>query len=306
MRSTRVIALIGSILLAGIAQGANRIGMVTGSAAFYVNGASVSGNATLFEGAIVKTAATPSRVQLENGAALQLSPNSQARIFANRIVLESGWGDFRSSGGSRVEARGLSVGAGEAGSTGRVAVHGKNLVQVAAATGMLRVYNPSGILVANVRAGRALDFDPQVGSSESNVTGCLLKKEGKWVIFDEVSQMLYELTGSGFEREWGNRIQVTGTARAATGAAAGSTQVIQVKESKLVGTGGCLTIASQTNSQLPGQEPPTQPRVAGPASTTPKTSGGGMSAGAKIAIAAVVIGGGAGAAIALSGKGNRS
>jgi len=75
---------------------------------------------------------------------------------------------------------------------------------------------------------------------------------------------------------------------------------------KLVGTGGCLTIASQTNSQLPGQEPPTQPRVAGPASTTPKTSGGGMSAGAKIAIAAVVIGGGAGAAIALSGKGNRS
>jgi hypothetical protein len=56
VRSRRVFALIASILLAGIAQGANGIGMVTGSAAFYVNGASVSGNATLFEGAIVKTA----------------------------------------------------------------------------------------------------------------------------------------------------------------------------------------------------------------------------------------------------------
>ena len=70
------------------------------------------------------------------------------------------------------------------------------------------------------------------------------------------------------------------------------------KEFKLIGSGGCITAASQTNSQLPGQEPATHPRTAGPTSTTPpKTSGGGMSAGAKIAIAAVVIGGAAGAAI---------
>jgi hypothetical protein len=152
-----------------------------------------------------------------------------------------------------------------------------------------------------------LDFDPQAGSSESNVTGCLMKKDGKWVIFDEVSQVLSELQGAGFEREWGNRIQVTGTARAAGQPGAGSTQIIQVKEFKLIGSGGCITAASQTNSQLPGQEAPTQPRTAGPTSTTPpKTSGGGMSAGAKIAIAAVVIGGAAGAAIALAGKGNRS
>lgn len=307
MRSTRVIALIGSILLAGISYGASGIGMVTGSAAFYVNGASVTGNATLFEGATVKTDATPSRVQLASGAAFQLSPHSQAKVFENRIVLESGWGDFRPAGGARVEARGLSIGRAEGNASGRVAVHGKNLVQVASAAGTLRVFNPAGIVVANVIAGRALDFDPQAGSSESSATGCLMKKEGKWVIFDEVSQMLYELQGTGFDREWGNRVQVTGTARTASGAAAGSTQLIQVKEMKQVGTGGCLTIASQTNSQLPGSEAPAQPRVASPTSTTtPKPSGGGMSAGAKIAIVAVIIGGGAGAAIALGGKGNRS
>ena len=179
-----------------------------------------------------------------------MSPHSQAKIFTNRIVLENGWVDFRPAGAARVEARGLMVAAAEAGTAGRVALHGTNLVQVASAKGMLRVYNPAGILVANVRPGRALDFDPQAGSSETKVAGCLMKKDGKWVVLDDTTQTLFELQGSGFEREWGNRVEVTGTAKLVGQPGAGSMQAIQVSNFKQVGTGGCLTAAAQTNSQL--------------------------------------------------------
>jgi hypothetical protein len=298
--------LSATILATGIAYGASGIGMVTGQAAFYVNGSQVTGNATLFDGTIVKTAAAASKVQLEGGATFQLSPHSQAKIFANRIVLENGWGDFRPAGAARVEARGLMVAAAEAGTVGRVALHGVNLVQVASSKGMLRVYNPVGILVANVRPGRALDFDPQAGSSETKVSGCLMKKDGKWVVLDDTTQTLFELQGSGFEREWGNRIEVTGTAKLVGQPGAGSVQAIQVSNFKQVGTGGCLTAAAQTNSQLPGQNAPAEPRTSSPTSVPKPAGGGGMSAGAKIAIAVVAIGGGAGAAIALAGHGNRS
>src|SRR5262249_11170660 len=111
--------------------------------------------------------------------------------------------------------------------------------------------------------------------------------------------------GAGFEKEWGNRVEVTGTARAGST----SMQVIQVGNLKRTGEGGCLTVASQTGSQLPGDQPATtQPSVSSPSKApVPKASGGGMSAGTKIAIVAVVIGAGAGAGIGLAGHGsNRS
>jgi hypothetical protein len=289
----------------GTVYAASGVGMATGTAAFSVNGSAVNGTATLFDGATVRTDRAPSRVQLSGGATFQLSPSSQAKVFANRIVLEAGYGDFRTAGAARVEARGLSIAAAEAGSQGRVAVHGNNLVQVASAKGVLRVYNAAGIPVANVRAGTALDFDPQTGSSATNVSGCLMKKDGKWVVYDEVSQALYELLGTGFDKEWGNRVEVSGTARSGSG----SMQAIQVGNLKHVSDGGCLTVASQTNSQLPGQQAATtQPTTSSPTNApAPKPSGGGMSAGTKVAIAVVIIGAGAGAGIGLAGHGgNRS
>ena len=70
-------------------------------------------------------------------------------------------------------------------------------------------------------------------------------------------------------------------------------------------TGGCLSVAAALDAQTEDQRgcrerPESAGRSArkGSAPTTPKT---GMSTGAKVAIVAVVAGGGAGAAIALAG-----
>jgi hypothetical protein len=279
------------------------IGMVTGNTGFVVNGTQVTGNATLFDGSTVKAGSTGSRLKLATGGSLLLSANSQVKTYADRLVLENGWGDFRGSS-ETMEGHGMTVKPAYADSAARVAVLEGNVLQVAATHGLFRVYNASGILMANVRAGMALNFAPQAGSSATTTTGCLLKKDNKFVLFDETTQMLYELQGSGYDAEWGNRLQVNGTAKAAGQPGAGVSQILVVKDFKQVGVGGCLTAASQANAQLPGQAAPAQ--TAPQPTTTAKTSGGGMSAGAKIAIVVVVVGAGAGAALALGGGSKRS
>jgi hypothetical protein len=302
-------AVLSSMLLVSVSlqsaaplPNAPGIGMVTGSAAFVVNGTQVTGNATLFDGSTVKAGPTGSRLKLATGGSLQLNANSQVKTYAARLVLENGWGDFRGSS-EIMEGHGMTVKPASADSAARIAVLDGNVLQVAATRGLFRVYNASGILMANVKAGMALNFVPQAGSSATTATGCLLKKDNKFVLFDETTQMLYELQGSGYDAEWGNRLQVNGTAQAAGQPGAGVSQILVVKDFKQVGVGGCLTAASQANAQLPGQAAPAQ--TAPQPVTTAKTSGG-MSAGAKIAIVVVVVGAGAGAALALGGGSKRS
>jgi hypothetical protein len=297
-------AVLSSMLLVSVSlQSASNIGMVIGSAAFVVNGTQVTGNATLFDGSTVKAGPAGSRLKLATGGSLQLSANSQVKTYADRLVLENGWGDFRGSS-EIMEGHGMTVKPASADSAARVAVLEGNVLQVAATRGLFRVYNANGILMANVKAGMALNFAQQAGSSATTATGCLLKKDNKFVLFDETTQMLYELRGSGYDAEWGNRLQVNGTAQAAGQPGAGVSQILVVKDFKQVGVGGCLTAASQANAQLPGQAAPAQ--NAPQPVTTAKTSGGGMSAGAKIAIVVVVVGAGAGAALALGGGSKRS
>jgi hypothetical protein len=313
-------AVLSSLLLLSFSlQSESNIGMVTGSAAFLVNGTRVTGNATLFDGSTVKAGPAGSRLKLASGGSLQLSANSQVKTFTDRLVLETGWGDFRGSS-ETMEGRGMTVKPASADSAARVAVLDGNVLQVAATRGLFRVYNAQGILMANVKAGMALSFAPQAGSSATTATGCLLKKDNKFVLFDEMTQMLYELQGSGYDAEWGNRLQVNGTARAAGQPGAGTSQILVVASFKQVGVGGCLTAASQANAQLPGQGAPTQEAqdtskkgkgkkvaaAAGGAAAGGAAAGaataGGLSAGAIIAIVAVGGGAAAGAAIALSGS----
>jgi len=296
--------LSASLQSASPVVNASSLGMVTGNSTFLLNGAVVTGNATLLEGSVVKAGTAGSRLKLTTGDSLQLSPNAQVKTYADRLVLEGGWADFRGSS-ETIEGRGMTVKPASGDSAARVAVMDGNVLQVAATRGLFRVYSTQGVLMANVKAGMALSFAPQAGSSATTATGCLLKKDNKFVLFDETTQMLFELQGSGYDAEWGNRLEVNGTARATGQPGAGTSQTLVVSNFRRVGTGGCLTAASQANAQLPGQTAP-GPAPAATQPTTVAKTGGGMSAGAKIAIVAVVAGGAAGAALAVGGGSKRS
>lgn len=290
-----------------VASGAGpALGVVTANGDFRLNKSTVNGNATLLDGALVETAGTPSRLRLNSGPVLDLGAKAKATVFRDRLVLEAGVSDFSTPGEYRIEAGTLRIAAATADGSGRVARLGQKTVQVGALKGALRVYNSQGILLANVAQGSALQLEPQVGGAAppSSFLGCLLKKEGKFILFDQTTRIVVELRGSGFESEWGNRVQAIGTTdTAATSQVAA--QVVDVTSLTRFAEGGCSPVASAIGAELP-PAPEAQPAgaPAPPAKTPgPAPSGGGMSAGAKVAIIAAVAGGGAGAALAATSSG---
>jgi len=138
----------------------------------------------------------------------------------------------------------------------------------------------------------------QLEGNHCTVQNCVIRRA--WAPHDVVA-ILIRVNGAP---NVGNRVAATGSVSALRPAIAIATSVLNVNAVVLQQTGGCLSVAAALDAQT---EPtnvaatPSQPAAApgqAPPATAPKA---GMSTGAKVAIVAVVAGGGAGAAIALAG-----
>jgi hypothetical protein len=250
-------------MLAWAAAPAGVIGVVKANGGFRVDESPVSGNATLFDGAAVGTADVPSRIQLRNGTRVELASESRARFFGGRLALEQGFGEMQTSSGYRMEARGLRVSTAGAGSVARVRLDGERAVLVAAVKGPVRVFNDTGLLVANVKAGTTLRFEPQSGSQDSfQVSGCLLRKAGKFILVDQTANQTVEVRGDAAQlgAQVGNRVQITGVADRTGQPVAGATMAVQLKAMEQVGLGGCLAAAAAAGadpvSRAPAAEQP--------------------------------------------------
>ncbi len=307
IRHSRAVLAVISLFcwVASLASGADAVlGVVTANGDFRLNGSTVNGNATLLEGAVIETAAVPSRMRLNSGPVVDLGVRAKATVLRDRLVLEAGVSDFTMPRAYGIEAATLRITTETANGAGRVARLGERTVQVGALKGGLRVYNAQGILLANVAEGSALQLEPQVGGAAppSSFLGCLLKKENRFILYDQTTRIIVELRGAGFEREWGNRVQIIGTTDT-TATSPVAAQVVDVTSVARFAEGGCEPVAGAIAAELPPAPPaaaPTPP--AKPPAPVPTREG--MSAGAKVAIIAAVAGGGAGAALAVTGAGN--
>lgn len=287
---------------------ADSIGVATANGKFRVNDSEVRGNATVFEGSVIETGAEFSRVRLANGVRVGLGTNSKATFGRDRLVLESGTSELAVGREYAVEAGAFRVEPASSDGMARVTRRGEKLIEVAAIRGTVRVFHGGRLQIANVPAGAAFSFDPQDGGAAppSSVLGCLLKKEGKFVVYDQTTRIVVELRGNqDFASEVGNRVQVIGTTdTSATSDVAA--QVVNVSTLARFGEGGCDPVAAaigaegaeavSASPQPAGRPDPTQP--APPTQTTEK---GGVSAGVIIAIVALGGGGGAAAAVLASG-----
>ena len=270
------------------------IGIVTASGHFTLDRSQVWGNATVFEGSIIETGAASSEVALRNGAKLQLAKDSRARILSDRIVIEKGIGQISAPESFEVNAANLRIH-----TDGRLRVNLAEGVQIASLQGSTRVSSASGILLAAIPAGRAMSFSPQGANGTVTRTGCLMFKDNHYILQDENTQEVVELSGSQtLNAQLGNRVEITGTAATTKPAVSIATLVVNVAGITLKSSGGCLSVATNLGAQTEATNVPTAPETA---AQTPK-SGGGLSTGAKVAIIVAVAGGGAGAAIALAGK----
>jgi hypothetical protein len=272
--------LIG-LLIPGWAAGPS-IGIAIAPGSFQIDGAPVTGNATLFEGAAVETSQSSSRLQVNSGVRVDLSPESRATVHGKYVTLEKGFGELQSAQGYQMEARSLRVEPQDAKAVARVGFEGKNSVRVSAVNGPVRVFNHLGLVVADVIPGVAMSFTPQAGQDNASVlTGCLSMKEGKYVLTGD-NGVVVELRGSDLEQNVGKKVEISGTAFRSAEPVPGASSVIRVNTVKATGE-SCTAAAA--NKPLP------------------RPAKAGLSNGAKAAIAVVAVGGAAGGIVAAtSGK----
>jgi hypothetical protein len=269
----------------------------------------VWGNATLFSGEKVETDTASSQATLRNGVTIQLASASSASVSENRLMLWKGAGQVAAPESYEIEAGGLAI--RSASGTGRLRVgwSAGGEIEVSALTGSARVVNAgTGLVLASIPAGRRMNFAMQAGGAGTVTrTGCLLYKDGHFLMQDQNTQEVVELLGQGLAANVGNRVTVTGTANSARPTLNIAASVLNVTSVSVQQQGGCLSVAAGLDAQAtvpnvpagPGPNAPPSPGAPKPPLPSAST---GMSTGAKVAIGGLVVGGAVGAALALSGK----
>jgi hypothetical protein len=230
-----IAAMMSLVLLASAAVPV--IGTVVAKGAFRLDNATVTGNATLFEGATIETKTAASRMELASGARIALGTDSKARFYGDHMILEKGEGRLEKAEGFRFEARGLTIQPETGNASARVALTGGARVELAALTGSFRVLNSRGLLVANVASGHALTLEPQGTDTASKLTGTLRQVGGHYLLTDETTNVTVELAGAGLSKEVGSRIEITGQMDPTATPVTDASQVIRVSALKHLGKG---------------------------------------------------------------------
>lgn len=252
------------------------IGVAMSEGNIVINSANTAGNATIFDGSTVETQTASSQVRLKDGAQLRLASDSKGTVYTDHLDLQRGSARIT---GYAANASGLTVRA-EGKSSASVSMRDQGVVEIAALTGDVHVFNAAGFNVANLVPGRALDLRAQDAgaSAPSSLTGCAVKSGSNLLLTDETSNVTVQLRGGNVKP--GRRVQITGSMVPNATAASGATQVINVTNVKNVG-GACKAGAVAA--------------AGGAAGAGAAAAGAGAAAGGAVATSTVVI---AGAAIA--------
>ena len=273
----------GAICLSAAPSGV--IGMISagsGQSGVSIDGARVSGNATVFDGSVISSSSY-SRMELNSGARVDLATGSEARVFSNHIALESGMSEVQSASGFSIDARNFRIQPAEAKSIARVRLDADQKVLVTAVSAPVNVWNRYGLLVARVTPAAPMAFLPQAASTASNYSGCVLNKSKTPLLVDDKTgdQVTLRSTSKNVDlRKFiGKHASVTGTVN--------SSKVFEVSSISAASGGDCSAVAARVGATM---------------SAAGIAAGGAAAAGAAGAGAAAgAAGAAAGAAAGISG-----
>ncbi|MGA3040983.1 MAG: hypothetical protein ABSF54_09380 [Bryobacteraceae bacterium] len=189
------------------------IGVIRSTGDFQVDGSKVSGNATLFEGSTVQTAAAQSKIQWSSGAQIVLEPNTRAQVYKDYL-----------------EAATLRISPADTHTVAEILTQDGNRVSVSASQGLVDVRNGAGVLVATVRPGLALAFTAQAGgaSTATKMKGCLGMKNGHYFLTDQATGVTVELQGPAVAASAGHQVEISGSMIPGATPPPGASQVVQV------------------------------------------------------------------------------
>src|SRR5580704_4807420 len=277
------VVLVGAFLSSvGLLSAATPgIGIAMSEGNIFINSSASAGNATIFDGSTLETQSVASQVRLNGGAQLKFASDSKGTVYSDHVDLQKGSANIT---GYSANANGLKVRA-DGKASAAISMREQGVVEIAALTGDVHVFNAAGLNVANLAPGRALDLRPQDAgaSAPSSLTGCTKKSGSDTLLTDETSNVTVQLRGGSAKSN--RRYQVTGSMVPNATPAGGATQVLNVTNAKELGACGA---------------------GAGAAAPAGGAAGGGLSgaaiAGIVIAAAAAVSVGAAAAGGAFSGS----
>jgi len=174
------------------------IGIAMSQGSILINSSTSAGNATIFDGNTLETQTAASQVRLNGGAQLKLASDSRGTVYSDHVDLQKGSANIT---GYSANANGLNVRA-DGKASAAISMRDQGVVEIAALTGNVHVYNAAGFNVANLAPGRALDLRPQDAgaSAPSSLTGCTKKTGSDTLITDETSNVTVS-SGAAMPRE---------------------------------------------------------------------------------------------------------
>src|SRR5580704_14732545 len=191
LKAVLVVAFVSS---AGLMSAATPgIGVAMSQGNIFIDSSAAAGNATVFNGSTLETQSAGSQVRLEGGAQLRFASDSRGTVFSDHVDLQKGSASIT---GYTANANGLNIRAdGKASAT--ISMRDQGVVEIAALTGDVHVFNAAGLNVANLVPGRALDLRPQDAgaSAPSSLVGCAVMSGNNMLLTDETSDVTVQLRG---------------------------------------------------------------------------------------------------------------
>ena len=269
------------------------IGVATVRGDFRLDNAAVNGNGTVFEGSVIETGRASGELQLSSGTTMQLGAETRGQVYRDKLILQRGISEIRNSSRFGVEANALRIVAEENGAVGRVEIMETNKIQVAALRGNFRVTNANGVMIAALSAGRALEFETKGAgaSAPSTLIGCLVKRDGHYLLTDDTSGVTVELKGASLDKYEGHKIEVTGGNVPSAVPVETASQVIQVSKVKDISKRcSSAAAAAAAGGAAAGAATAAGGAAAGGAAAGGAAAGAATAAGAAVATKAVIAG----------------
>jgi hypothetical protein len=211
---------------------ADSIGTVSARGDMRVDGYSVWGNGTLFNGTAVETGQATATLRLSSGTEITMGVNSHGLVYRDHLVLMQGKSEVKTSYSPFfLEAQGLRVAPSEPNALGIVSLNPAKTVDVAAVIGEFRIVKVSDLSLAHIAPGAAMRFqsDQNVGTpGQSSISGAegLVSVDNGNYFFTTTNEEKYELvSGKDLHKFVGKKVIVSGFLQASSNTS-GTTQIL--------------------------------------------------------------------------------
>ncbi|HKF47019.1 MAG TPA: hypothetical protein VKB38_06635 [Terracidiphilus sp.] len=218
-----------------LALASTAIGTASARGDLRVDGYSIVGNATLFDGSAIQTNVATATLRLDKGTEIKMAGGSLGTLYRDHMVLQHGKSEMATSDRFQMDAGGFHVVPTQPGARGVVAVSGLGNIEVAALNGSFQVTNGSGKVMGKVVPGTPKSFADE-GAGSVSVTGKVSRVNGHYYVTDS-NGAIHEFIGKdadqetvnkGFDKWVGKTVTISGSIDTAAAATGGAVNVIDV------------------------------------------------------------------------------